>query len=101
MPAIGDQLDLPGSISAPFIVARALLRPGRTYDEAVDAFAPYDRIQEPNPELRHDLLRLIDAAVETRIPAYLLVNNRAEGSSPLTVAAVASMLAEPGTEPAR
>jgi uncharacterized protein YecE (DUF72 family) len=33
MPAIGDQLDLPGSISAPFIVARALLRPGRTYDE--------------------------------------------------------------------
>jgi uncharacterized protein YecE (DUF72 family) len=101
MPAIGDQLDLPGSISAPFIVARALLRPGRTYDEAVDAFAPYDRIQEPNPELRHDLLRLIDTAVKTRIPAYLLVNNRAEGSSPLTVAAVARMLPEPGTEPAR
>ena len=86
MPAIGDQLDLPGSVSGPFIVARALLRPGRTYDEAVDAFAPYDRIQEPNPELRRDLLRLIDVAVKTRIPAYLLVNNRAEGSSPLTVA---------------
>jgi hypothetical protein len=100
MPAIGDQLDLPGSISGPFIVARALLRPGRTYDEAVDAFAPYDRIQEPNPELRHDLLRLIDTAVQTRIPAYLLVNNRAEGSSPLTVAAVARMLPAPGTEPA-
>ena len=100
MPAIGDQLDLPGSISGPFIVARALLRPGRTYDEAVDAFAPYDRIQEPNPELRLDLLRLIDTAVQTRIPAYLLVNNRAEGSSPLTVAAVVRMLPDPGTEPA-
>jgi uncharacterized protein YecE (DUF72 family) len=95
MPAIGDQLDLPGSLSAPFIVARALLRPGRTYDEAVDAFAPYDRIQDPNPELRRDLLRLIDTAVKTRIPAYLLVNNRAEGSSPLTVAEVARLLPEP------
>jgi uncharacterized protein YecE (DUF72 family) len=96
MPAIGDQLDLPGSVSAPFIVARALLRPGRTYDEAVDAFAPYDRIREPNSELRRDLLRLIQTAVDARIPAYLLVNNRAEGSSPLTVAEVARMLPEPG-----
>ncbi len=96
MPGIGDQLDLPGALTGPFIVARALLRRGRTYDEAVDAFAPYDRIQDPNPELRSDLLRLIETAVHTRIPAYLLVNNRAEGSSPLTIAEVARMLPEPG-----
>jgi uncharacterized protein YecE (DUF72 family) len=92
MPPIGHQLDLPGSISASFIVARALLRPGRTYDEAVDAFAPYDRIREPNPKLRRDLVRLVQAAVNTRIPAYLLVNNRTEGSAPLTIAAIAEML---------
>ena len=73
-------------------MARALLRPGRTYDEAVDAFAPYDRIQDPSPALRRDLLRLIETAVRTRIPAYLLVNNRAEGSAPLTVAEVLRML---------
>jgi uncharacterized protein YecE (DUF72 family) len=92
MPPIGDQLDLPGAVSGPFIVARALLQPGRTYDEAVDAFAPYDRIQDPSPPLRQDLLRLIETAVQTRIPAYLLVNNRAEGSAPLTVAEVLRML---------
>ena len=92
MPPIGDQLDLPGSVSGPFIVARALLQQGRTYDEAVDAFAPYDRIQDPSPALRQDLLRLIETAVRTRIPAYLLVNNRAEGSAPLTVAEVLRML---------
>ena len=50
MPAIGDQLDLPGSLSGPFIVARALLRPGRTYDEAVDAFAPVR--PDPGPQSR-------------------------------------------------
>ena len=92
MPAIGDQLDLPGSVSGPFLVARALLQQGRTYDEAVDAFAPYDRIQDPSPRLRQDLLRLIETAVHTRIPAYLLVNNRAEGSAPLTIAEVLRML---------
>jgi uncharacterized protein YecE (DUF72 family) len=88
MPSIGDQLDLPGSISGPFLVARALLRPGRSYEEAVDAFAPYDRIREPIPELRRDLIRLIQTSVATRIPAYILVNNRAEGSAPLTIAEV-------------
>ena len=92
MPPIGHQMDLPNSLTAPFIIARALLRPGRTYDEAVDAFAPYDRIREPNPRLRRDLVRLVETAMATRIPAYLLVNNRAEGSAPLTIAAVAEML---------
>jgi uncharacterized protein YecE (DUF72 family) len=94
MPPIGHQLDLPGSITGPFILARALLRPGRTYDEAVDAFAPYDRIREPNPKLRRDLVRLVQTAVQTRIPAFLLVNNRTEGSAPLTIAAIAEMLLE-------
>ena len=95
MPPIGRQLDLSGSVSGSFLVARALLRPGRSYDEAVDAFAPYDRIQDPNPALRRDLVRLVEIAVEARIPAYILVNNRAEGSAPLTIAEVARMLREP------
>jgi uncharacterized protein YecE (DUF72 family) len=94
MPSVGGQLDLPGAIGAPFIVARALLRPGRYYAEAVDAFAPYDRIQDRNPELRADLVRLVETALKARIPAYILVNNRAEGSAPLTIAAVARLLAE-------
>jgi len=94
MPSIGEQLDLPGVIGAPFLVARALLRPGRYYAEAVDAFAPYDRIQDRNPELRADLVRLIETAVKARIPAYVLVNNRAEGSAPLTITALARMLTE-------
>lgn len=92
MPAIGEQLDIPGAFSAPFTVARVLLRPGRTYSDAVDAFAPYDRIHDRNPELRADVGRLIRLAAELRIPAYVLVNNRAEGSAPHTIAAIARLL---------
>jgi uncharacterized protein YecE (DUF72 family) len=93
MPPIGAQLDLPEVFSAPFVVARVLLRPGRIYSEAVDAFAPYDRIQDPNPRLREDVARLVRQAAALRIPAYILVNNRAEGSAPLTIAAIAEQLA--------
>lgn len=96
MPSIGDQLERSDCITARFIVARALLKPGRTYADAVDRFQPYDRIQEPNPGLRRDLVKLARTAAGLRLPAYLLVNNRAEGSAPLTIAAVARMLAASG-----
>lgn len=92
MPPIGAQLDLPGCLTADFLVARALLRPGRQYAAAVEAFAPYDRVQDENPELRADLARLAATAARLRIPAYILVNNRAEGSAPHTIAAVARLL---------
>lgn len=92
MPSIGEQLVLHDAITAPFIVSRALLRPGRSYAQAVDAFAPYDRIQDENPSLRADLVALARAALEMRVPAYLIVNNRAEGCAPLTIAAVAARL---------
>ena len=94
MPPIGEQLLLHESITADFVVARALLRPGRTYAEAVDAFAPYDQIQEENPLLRNDLVALARTAINLRIPAYVIANNRAEGCSPLTIAAVAQLLAD-------
>jgi uncharacterized protein YecE (DUF72 family) len=92
MPPVGEQGELPGAFSAPFTVARILLRPGRTYNEAVDAFAPYDRVQDPNLELRRDVARLIEQAIRLRIPAYVLVNNRAEGSAPHTIAAIARLV---------
>jgi uncharacterized protein YecE (DUF72 family) len=92
MPPIGEQLAQDDVITAPFVIARALLRPGRYYAEAVDAFAPYDRIQDENPELREDLTKLAERALKLRVPAYLLVNNRAEGSAPHSIVGIARLL---------
>jgi uncharacterized protein YecE (DUF72 family) len=94
MPSIGEQLAVPGVFTAPFVVARALLRPGRTYEDAVDAFAPYDKVKEPNMGLRTELAKLGAEALMKKIPAYLLTNNRAEGSAPYTTIAVAQLLAD-------
>jgi uncharacterized protein YecE (DUF72 family) len=89
MPPIGEQLDLPWTFPAGFTVARALLKPGRKYEDAVRQFEPYDRVREEQPELRRDLLRLMAEAVRRRIEALVIVNNRAEGNAPATIRALA------------
>jgi uncharacterized protein YecE (DUF72 family) len=96
MPTIGEQLELPWAFSAGFTVARALLRPGRAYADAVKLFEPYDRIRDPQPEVRQDLLRLIAEAVKRRMEALILVNNRLEGNAPGTIRALVEMLEEGG-----
>ncbi len=89
MPSIGDQIDLDWTFPADFTVARALLKPGRRYSDAVKQFQPYDRVQEPQPALRADLLRVVREVLRRRIEAFILANNRAEGNAPGTIKAVA------------
>ena len=91
MPPIGEQIDMGWTFPADFTVARALLKPGRRYSDAVKQFQPYDRVQEPQPELRRDLLRLVSEAHRRRVEAFILANNRAEGNAPGTIRAVAGM----------
>ncbi len=93
MPPIGEQLDLPWTFPAGFTIARALLRPGRRFADAVKLFEPYDRIREPQPEVRQDLLHLVAEVVQRRIEALILVNNRLEGNGPGTIRALAAALA--------
>jgi uncharacterized protein YecE (DUF72 family) len=93
MPALGEQLALPGSFPSPdFGAARLLLRPGRDYEEAVARFAPYDRLQDPYPEGRSAAARLIRRVAdrEPNVPRafYAYVNNRFEGNALETLAAI-------------
>jgi hypothetical protein len=76
------------AFTADFVVSRALLRPGRSYEQAVGRFQPYDRLQEPYPEGRGALSRLVRRARAERRKAFVVVNNRFEGNSPATIAAV-------------
>jgi uncharacterized protein YecE (DUF72 family) len=92
MPEMGRQVDLPGSATADFTVARALLARGRTYEHAVRTFEPYERLQEPNPGTRSALRTLALRALERRQPAFLFVNNRLEGHAPSTIEAVVESL---------
>jgi uncharacterized protein YecE (DUF72 family) len=92
MPPIIEQIQMAGILTAPFSVARALLRPGRTYQEAVEKFSPYEEIKEENPELRTGLANLVRHCITEGKALYAYVNNRAEGNSPKTIEAILDIL---------
>jgi len=85
MPELRSQIAIPDSVTADFVVSRALLRHGRVYEQAVDLFAPYREIQDPNPEARDAMRVLIGRAREDKQFLFLFVNNRLEGNAPLTI----------------
>lgn len=88
MPPLHEQIAIPGAFTADFTVVRALLRAGRAYGTAVATFAPYNKIQDENPEGRKALRDVIDRMQRERRSAYIFVNNRFEGNAPETIRAV-------------
>jgi uncharacterized protein YecE (DUF72 family) len=96
MPTIGEQLDREGALIGPFAVARLMIPPGRKYEEMKEAYAPFDRIHEVRQGMRDDVERLVREAGERDIETFVIANNKAEGSSPLTVRGIAEQLAAKG-----
>lgn len=79
MPDVIEQTEMDGAFTTDFFAARFLLKPGRAYQEAVDLFSPYERVQEPYPPVREGIAKL--ASTTTEAPSYIFVNNRAEGNA--------------------
>jgi uncharacterized protein YecE (DUF72 family) len=94
MPELRHQMALPDSVTANFMVSRALLRRGRVYEDAVATFAPYTEVKDPNPEARESLRALIAQSKEERRPLFIFVNNRLEGNAPMTILSVVDPASE-------
>ena len=94
MPELAEQIAMPESFTTDFTVVRALLRHGRSYEQAVAQFSPYAAIQEPNPRARAAIRSLIDQATDAHHSAYVFVNNRLEGNAPSTIEAIVAARAE-------
>jgi len=92
MPPIDEQLRLPGVRTAEHVAARFLLRPGRTYQQAVDLFSPYKRVQDTYSEGRAAMRALIERSLKQRQTMFAFVNNRFEGNAVQTLQAVVDSL---------
>ncbi len=79
--------------TAPFAVIRLLLAPGTRYNDRREEFEPFDRIVAPDLEMRRQVVSLARQASSLGRDVFVLVNNKAEGCSPLTIRALAEMLA--------
>ncbi len=88
MPQIREQMAIPDSVTADFVVTRALLRQGRPYEDAVRMFSPYAEVREPNPLVRDGIREIIHISREQGKTAFIFVNNRLEGNAPGTIVSI-------------
>lgn len=93
MPPLSEQADVIAPESQPLTVIRLLLPTGARYEQQRDAFRPFDRMQAPDLAMRAQAVALTRRAVAAARDVFILVNNKAEGSSPLTVMELARLLA--------
>ncbi len=94
MPMPGDQTAIVPPESLPFAVVRLLLAPGTWYDDQRTRFRPFNRIVAEDGTMRAQAVSIARRVAAMDRDAFLLVNNKAEGSSPLTVMGLARLLAE-------
>jgi uncharacterized protein YecE (DUF72 family) len=79
LPEEGDDWRLKGPL-----VVRWNLHAGLKYDEAKNRYAPFDRLLDVDIVTRGTLAHLIHVAIKSGQSAFVIANNKAEGSAPLT-----------------
>lgn len=92
MPPLAEQHQRMGAFTAPFTVLRLLTPLKMTYEAAKKRAEPYNKIVGELPEMRAEAVALMKDAINQKIRAYVLVNNRSEGNAPLTVQALVDRL---------
>jgi uncharacterized protein YecE (DUF72 family) len=84
-PSIAEQRRISGEVGVDGVLVRWNLRRDRRYEEAREAFAPFNRLVAEDLETRLEIADLISEAFQTGKRAIVLANNKAEGSAPLTL----------------
>ena len=93
MPPLEIQAEVLPVEAQPGLVVRWMLGHGRGYEEARDLYAPFDRLAAPDPESRASIAVLVARAVRAGKEGLVVVNNKAEGSSPLSIVELARAIA--------
>ena len=87
------QLSLVRPYQQPALIVRWMLGHGQEYGAAKDRYHPFDRLVDEDALTREIISRaVLDASLAER-DAYVVANNKAEGSAPLTVFRLAERIA--------
>lgn len=102
MPPIEQQLPLLRALWPGSLVCRWNLhsRHGAYgYEAARRGYEPFDQLVDPDPHTRDALARVIAGTTAGGQGAYITINNKAEGSAPRSVAALAAQVLEATATP--
>lgn len=101
-PPLAQQLevDADATPTGPLVI-RWMLHRGYRYELARDTFSPFTRLVAPDEVARRAILVAITRAARQGRDAWVLVNNKAEGSSPLSIEALAGAWTDAAPDGAR
>jgi uncharacterized protein YecE (DUF72 family) len=91
-PVAAQAAAMAGSGPHPLVV-RWNLNPHYEYDAAKARYAPFDRLVDEDTSTRESIARLVAAPLLAGQPAFVIANNKAEGSAPLTLTKLAAVIA--------
>ncbi len=93
MTPIEKQLEIVSPFYQPALIVRWMLHTGLKYQVAKERYQPFDQIVDDDPVSREAVARtVIDAMIAER-PAFVVANNKAEGSAPLSIFRLAERVA--------
>ncbi|TWT09584.1 DUF72 domain-containing protein [Reyranella sp. CPCC 100927] len=103
MPSVARQVnalrvldDCPEGPYAPAgpVIVRWNLRPGFRYEQAKNRYFPFNRLIDEDPQTRQLLARLAQEVLALGRSIWIIANNKAEGSAPLTLLQLYTVLLE-------
>lgn len=93
MPSPGEQRRKADVFTGPALVMRLMIGPGQRYEARAAEWAPFDRLHQVDLPHRAEVVDLVVEALGRALPVYLIVNNKFEGCSPLSVKGLADEIA--------
>ncbi len=78
------------------LVIRWSLHSGFKYEEAKERYAPFNALIDEDPEGRAQVAALALEATRARQETFIIANNKAEGSAPLTIRKLAELIDQYG-----
>lgn len=87
MPSMARQLEIAPLTAATVgpVAVRWMLHSGMKYEDAKEHYQPFDRLVDEDPSSRSAIASLSKDALALNVPMTVIINNKAEGSAPVSV----------------
>ncbi len=92
MPPLATQARIAAPTFVHGILCRWNLGHGLEYGAALRSYAPFNRLLAPDEATRQWVAKIAVRGVELEYPVHIIVNNKAEGSAPLSIALLAQRI---------
>ena len=94
MAPLSRQLEVVSPFYQQTLVVRWMLHAGMGYEAARDRYEPFDRIVDADPDSLEEIARTVLDALVAERAAFVIANNKAEGSAPLSIGRLARRIVE-------